>query len=216
MAFPPPPQPQPQPSPSGTIQSTPITIIGPQYSLPYPVDLACTRKVLSLTDGGFLVTDVNDTVIFKVKEKFFSVHDKRTLFDAAGNPVVTITEKVLSMHGRHFVYRGASTDEKDLICTVKQSKLLQWITTLDVFLANNTKMSVPDFKVKGSWSDRSCVIYAGESNNILAQMHQKTTIQSVFLGKDKFMVTVYPNIDYAFIISLIVVLDDINGEGESS
>ncbi|KAM7264714.1 hypothetical protein ACFE04_002397 [Oxalis oulophora] len=172
MAFPPPPQ--PQPSSSGTIQSTPITIIGPQYSLPYPVDLACTRKVLTLTNRGFLVTDVNDTVIFKVKEKFFSFRDKRTLFDAAGNPVVTVTEKVFFMNGRHFVYRGASTDEKDLICTVKQSKLFQWKTTLNVFLANNTKRSVPDFKVKQSWSGRSCVIYAGESNNILAQKAEES------------------------------------------
>lgn len=42
-------------------------------------------------------------------------------------------------------------------------------------------------------------------------MHKKTSIQSVLLGKDKFMVTVYPNIDYAFIVALIVILDEING-----
>ena len=44
-------------------------------------------------------------------------------------------------------------------------------------------------------------------------MHRKHTAQSILLGKDKFMVTVFPNIDYAFIISLIVILDAINSEG---
>lgn len=44
------------------------------------------------------------------------------------------------------------------------------------------------------------------------QMHKKQNIQSVLLGKDNFSITVYPNIDYAFIVALIVILDDINGE----
>lgn len=43
-------------------------------------------------------------------------------------------------------------------------------------------------------------------------MHKKQNIQSVLLGKDNFSITVYPNIDYAFIVALIVILDDINGE----
>lgn len=43
-------------------------------------------------------------------------------------------------------------------------------------------------------------------------MNKKQNIQSVLLGKDNFSITVYPNIDYAFIVALIVILDDINGE----
>lgn len=41
-------------------------------------------------------------------------------------------------------------------------------------------------------------------------MHKKHSVESILIGKDKFKVTVYPNIDYAFIVSLIVVLDAIN------
>lgn len=42
------------------------------------------------------------------------------------------------------------------------------------------------------------------------QMHKKHTVQSILIGKDNFTVTVYPNIDYAFIVALIVILDEIN------
>ncbi|PSS23862.1 Protein LURP-one-related like [Actinidia chinensis var. chinensis] len=90
--------------------------------------------------------------------------------------------------------------------------MFQVKTKLDVFLANNITEEVCDFKVKGTWSDRSCVIYAGESSNIVAQMHKKKSVQSVLLGKDKFMVTVYPHVDHAFIVALIVILDEINSD----
>lgn len=44
------------------------------------------------------------------------------------------------------------------------------------------------------------------------QMHRKHSVQSVMLGKDTFAVTVYPNVDYAFIVALIVILDEINDD----
>lgn len=47
------------------------------------------------------------------------------------------------------------------------------------------------------------------------QMHKELSMGSVLVGKDKFMVTVYPNIDYAFIVALIVVLDAINDDDDA-
>lgn len=44
------------------------------------------------------------------------------------------------------------------------------------------------------------------------QIHKRVTVGSYVLNKDRFTVTVYPNIDYAFIVARIVILDDINGD----
>lgn len=41
-------------------------------------------------------------------------------------------------------------------------------------------------------------------------MHKKHTAGSILLGKDTFGVTVYPNVDYAFITALVVILEEIN------
>ncbi|KAK3227447.1 hypothetical protein Dsin_007309 [Dipteronia sinensis] len=194
----------------------PVSIVGPQYCAPYPVDLAIVRKVMAITDGNFVVQDINGNILFKVKGAFMSIHDRHVLLDAAGKPLVTLRQKIMSAHDRWQVFRGESTDSKDLIFTAKRSSMIQFKTKLDVFLANNTKEDVCDFKVKGSWFERSCVVYAGESDTIVAQMHKKHTVQSILIGKDKFMVTVYPNIDYAFIIALIVILDAINKEDSGS
>ncbi|KAM1442313.1 hypothetical protein FF1_010045 [Malus domestica] len=189
-----------------------VAIISPHFCSPHPVDIAIVRKVLTITDGNFVVTDINDKIIFKVKGVRWSRHDRRVLLDTAGYPIVTLRKKLMSAHERWQVFRGDSKDSRNLIFSAKRSSLLQFNTKLDVFLAQNTAENAPDFRVKGSWFERSCTIYAGNSSTIIAQMHKKRTVASMLIGKDNFMVTVYPGIDYAFIVALIVILDEINSD----
>nr|XP_043636423.1 protein LURP-one-related 15-like [Erigeron canadensis] len=186
-------------------------IVGPKFLAPYPVDLTIVRKLMSLSDGNFGVTDVNGNIMFKVKAKHLSLRDRRVLLDASGIPVLSFQKKLISLHNRWVVFRGDSSDSKDIIFSAKQSSLVQFKTSLDVFLGNNEHGNC-DFKVKGSWFDRSCTIYAGDGRTIVAQMHKKHTVQSIALGKDTFAVTVYPNVDYAFIVALVVILHEINEE----
>ncbi|KAI9153330.1 hypothetical protein LWI28_009679 [Acer negundo] len=191
--------------------SAPISVVGPEFCTPYPLDLVIANKLLS--SRKFSVKDINGNSMYTVKGKLFSLHARKVLLDCAGNTIVTFTKKIRTMHNRWHAFKGKSTDSKDLLFTVKKSSLIQFKTKLDVFLANNTKEEVIDFQVKGSWSEYSCCIYLGESSTIVAQMHKHETVQSVVLGKDSFMVTVYPNIDHAFIVALIVILNEINGGG---
>ncbi|KAK8283450.1 hypothetical protein V6Z11_D08G092900 [Gossypium hirsutum] len=184
--------------------ATRVSVIEPEYCYPQPVDLAVVREVLTISEGKFAVSDINGNIMFKIKGKIFSIHDRRLLTDAAGNPVCTLRHKVW----------GESTEEKDLIFTVKRSSMIQLKTKLHVFLATNPKENVCDFKVEGSWLERSCIIYSGESNTILAQDAQEAQFESVLLGKDKFMVAVYPNVDYAFVVALIAILDGINHDDD--
>lgn len=78
--------------------------------------------------------------------------------------------QIMSAHDRWQIFRGGSVEAKDLIFSVKRSSMIQFKTKLHVFLANNTKEDVCDYRIEGSWSERSCVIYAGESNTVIAQV----------------------------------------------
>ncbi|PIA33943.1 hypothetical protein AQUCO_03900065v1 [Aquilegia coerulea] len=200
-------QPLPNPTPPLPLTSGPITVIGQQFCAPYPVDLTIAEKSMSIGEGNFTVTDVNGNIIFQVKGAMFSLFDKCVLRDVAGNPLVTLRQKTLTAHRRWEAYRGESTE---LLFSVKKSSIIQFATNLHVFLASNSSKDVCDFKIKGSWGERSCVVYQGNTENILAQMHKKHNIKSVLFGKDSFGVTVYPHIDYAFIVALIVILYEIN------
>ncbi|KAL3617418.1 hypothetical protein CASFOL_037739 [Castilleja foliolosa] len=186
----------------------PVAVISPIFCVRYPVELTIVRKMMKLSNGNFIVKDVNDNLMFKCEGKFFSLHDRHFLLDAAGKPIITFQQRILSAHKRWVAFRGESTDENDLLFSVKKSSVIQMTRKLDVFLASNTEERVCDFKIEGHWS--SCVIYAGDdTNNVIAEMHGNKSVGSVVFGKDKFGVTVYPNVDYAFIVALVVLLAEI-------
>ncbi|KAH8484760.1 hypothetical protein H0E87_026502 [Populus deltoides] len=189
----------------------PVVVIGPQYLAQYPVELAISTKLWTLGENNFKVSDINGTLIFEVMSKLLSLHDRRFLKDAAGNTLVNLSQKIMTMHRRWDAFRGESKEEKDLLFTTKKSKLFQFKTELDVFLGNN-KGKVPDFKVKGGYRESSCSVLLGDSNTMLAQMHRRHTLASTILETDRFGVTVYPNVDYAFIVALVVILDEINAD----
>ncbi|XP_055812733.1 protein LURP-one-related 15-like [Solanum dulcamara] len=201
-----------------TMANYPIAVIGPQYCAPHQVDLVISRKVKTLRHGDIVVSDMHGNFVFKVKGTTFGWHDKRVILDAADNPLITLKQKILSEHSRWNAFRGENRDDdKDFLFTIKMPSIFQWKTKLAVFLANNnSKEKDCDYLIKGSWSDRSCVIYAGDSSTVVAQMHKKITHKSLLIGKDNFMVTVYSNIDQAFIVSLIVILDAINVAGNEA
>uniref|UniRef100_A0A0E0LIP2 Protein LURP-one-related 15 n=1 Tax=Oryza punctata TaxID=4537 RepID=A0A0E0LIP2_ORYPU len=200
----------PAPAPMAAGPTEPVAVVGPQYCAPYVVPLTVTKKSISLTDGDFTVTDANDTVVLKVKGTLFSVRHRRVLLDAAGQPLLSMQEKILSMHNRWEVYRGDSAHSCDKLFTVKKSSMLQMMKTeMDIFLAGNTSEHVCDFKIKGSYFDRSSAFYLGNSNTIIAQMNRKHTAASVVLGRDVFSITVFPQVDYVFIAALVAILDDV-------
>ncbi|KAJ3669426.1 hypothetical protein LUZ60_011376 [Juncus effusus] len=202
----------PSSQPPPQMMTTPVAVVGQQFCAPYVVMLTVTKKAISLTDGDFVVSDVNGEVLMKVQGRFFSLRDRRVLCDAAGTPIISMKEKILSMHSRWNVFRGDSSDPNDLIFTVKKSHIFQFKTELDVFLAGNMAEQSCDFKIKASWLDRDCTFYLGNTDNIIALMSRQYTVKNVILGKDTFGITVYPNVDYAFVVAIIVILDEIHRE----
>ncbi|KAG5550711.1 hypothetical protein RHGRI_015611 [Rhododendron griersonianum] len=115
----------------------PVAIISRQFCAPYPVDITIASKLLTINKGNFTATDVNGNVMFRIKGRFFTLHGRHILLDAAGNPMLTLQHK----------------------------------------------------------------------------MHRNNIIHLPVIGRDSFSVTVYPNVDYAFIVALVVVLEEIHDEG---
>ncbi|KAK9154070.1 hypothetical protein Sjap_001550 [Stephania japonica] len=193
---------------------SPIAVIDRQFCAPNVVDLVVESKVTSsLTDDSFAVRDVNGNTLFKMKANLSSVRMRRALVDATGSPILSVQRKLLSTRDRWKVFKGDSKATEDLIFSVERSSTLQMKTNLNVFLASNTTEASCDFKIKGSWFDKSLTIYNGNTDTPIAQIHMKVTASSLMKGKDNFMVTVCPNVDYAFVVAVILILDAINREG---
>ncbi|CAN1758897.1 Protein LURP-one-related 15 [Linum perenne] len=117
------------------------------------------------------------------------------------------------------VFRGESTELKDLIFSSKtefpaaKDKKTR-APVMEVFLGglhdkqkNMTKEKVGcDFKVQGNLSKGSFIVHEGSADTIVAQQVNKIDGE----GKEKLVVRVYPNIDQAFMVALIVIMDTTN------
>lgn len=86
----------PPPEPSGGIVS-PVAVVAPHFCAPYVVQLAVKEKKVSLREGDFTITDTNGAVVVTVKGALISIHNRRRLLDAAGNPLLCLREKVLRL-----------------------------------------------------------------------------------------------------------------------
>ncbi|CAH2053824.1 unnamed protein product [Thlaspi arvense] len=70
-------------------------IVDQRFCAPYPVDIVIVRKLMRLTGGNFVITDVNGDMLFTVKDPVFGLHDKRILLDGSASPVLNMREKVV-------------------------------------------------------------------------------------------------------------------------
>ncbi|XP_019161289.1 PREDICTED: protein LURP-one-related 15-like isoform X2 [Ipomoea nil] len=183
----------------------PNAVISPNYCAPQPFQLSMKKKHYFLSSREYEVKDDKyGRFLFKVKRinSFFS--SKVVIYDAVGNPIVTLRPKVNSRRSRWQVFRGESKANTDIIFSARISSSFQFNRNLDVFLQNNIGEKICDFKMKASNSANTCDIY-GPSSLLIAQMKRK----GIFFGRNHFMVSVKPNVDYAFIVALIVILDEI-------
>ncbi|KAL4322115.1 hypothetical protein AHAS_Ahas14G0178200 [Arachis hypogaea] len=144
-------------------------------------------------------------LVFTAKTPSLTLREHRFLRDAYGNPILCLRRTLLGTD-KWKAFRGGSTSERDLIFTRERSSWFQLRTKLNVFLANNTS-GVCDFKIKASFSERSWVVYIAESDMVAAQIKKK--FGGIF-RREKFIVTVSSNVDYAFIVALIITFDSDN------
>ncbi|XP_039010679.1 protein LURP-one-related 10-like [Hibiscus syriacus] len=201
-----------------TADSDPIVVIGKKFIVPNPVELKIQQTVFTIAENYLDIVDDNGNPIFKVRDKLFSVHNRRVLFDAAGIPLVSLRQKISSVHRRWKVFRGESEGAVDFLFSVKKSSLIlrrmktRTATSLDIFLASNTSESRPDFKIIENWCRSNCTVFHGDT--IIAEMHKSQSVKSLVINADNYEITAYPNVDYAFIIALVVILDEINRNGD--
>ncbi|CAI9298906.1 unnamed protein product [Lactuca saligna] len=118
--------------------------------------------------------------------------------------------KSMTAHDGWYVFRGDSESKSDMIFTTKKHCVIQLFKSdVDVFLANKTSSkNVCDFKVEGSWSKRNCTIYMGDTSTTIAQMSKMQSSENIIkFVNEKFKVTISPNVDFAFVITMIAIVE---------
>ncbi|KAK8967657.1 Protein LURP-one-related 13 [Platanthera guangdongensis] len=180
-----------------------VAVVNPLFCVPYPIDLAFTSKSPNyVRTGGFTAVDSAGKVLFRAKNSFLGGFT--LLQDAAGNTLLTMKAKLMSMHGRWQVFAGDGTEVQDLLFNIKKSSYVQFHDEWVVYLAANTKEDECDFKIKGSYRKKNFTIYRGESSSVVAQLTKKHKLH-VLPKSQAFGATINPNCDYSFITALIAI-----------
>ncbi|KAI3703337.1 hypothetical protein L1987_73333 [Smallanthus sonchifolius] len=123
-----------------------------------------------------------------------------------------LREKSLTMHGRWNVFKGESKADSDMIFSAKTEHMIQFKTNVSMTLANKKNNSdACDLRLKGSWSEKNCTIYMGDSSTAIAQMHKPKTLK---YATEKFTVTIQPNMDYACVVALFAIVDAMENPDE--
>ncbi|ESW12152.1 hypothetical protein PHAVU_008G088800, partial [Phaseolus vulgaris] len=102
------------------------------YCAPHSVTLQIN------TEEGATYNEKDDR-LFYTDNSFFTIHNRRVLYDDEENPIVTLYSKTVSLHGKCKVFRGASTHSSELLFSVEKIKKSPGITKLNVFLAANNQ-----------------------------------------------------------------------------
>ncbi|OMO49990.1 hypothetical protein CCACVL1_30706 [Corchorus capsularis] len=184
-----------------------IEVVGHRFCVPYTMELLVKKKVQSFSKAHYDVYDTTGNVLLEIDGGVWNLQKKRVMKDPAGLPVITLREKPLSWRNQWVIHEGESSERNHLICSVQRSNALQIKNRLDVCLASNCnpKENGVDFRVTGSLTSLSFKVRRG--NSILAEVSHNFTWGSC-KGKETFKVKVYPEVDYAFIIALLVIVHE--------
>ncbi|KAJ0266229.1 hypothetical protein HA466_0002630 [Hirschfeldia incana] len=193
-------------TPVATSHNTNVAVVSDVFCCPYPIQLTVKKKCKGLSGAKLEVVDLNSNVVLRVDGPHDSFSKKRVLRDPAGYPLLTMREKLTSLHDGWTVHRGEGSDPTELMFTVKRSNALQWRARLDVFFQSHHLPG--NFSVVGTYFDDSAKVY--HSNAVIAEVKEKTTFGGFFKGKQDFVVRINPGVDYAFVVSLLVILNETN------
>ncbi|XP_076904172.1 protein LURP-one-related 10-like [Bidens hawaiensis] len=180
----------------------PFSLVGPKFIVPNPLEIIVNKY----PGRNLVITDVNHTILLKVKPNDTTFHCQLMLLDAHDNPIALLRQKTMSAHSTWNVFKGESKNESDLIFSTRTDHVLfNYKLNLNMTLANKTRSNGScDMRIKGDWAKGKVTIYMGNSSTAIAQMHKPQNVKYV---KDKFTVTIQPNMDYAGVVALFAIAD---------
>ncbi|XP_010534635.1 PREDICTED: protein LURP-one-related 14 [Tarenaya hassleriana] len=183
-----------------------ISVVGEQFCNPYPMELIVKRKVHNFSRDHYEVFDLSGNLLLQIEGQAWGFNRKRVMRDPAGFTILTMRQKGITLKNKWEVYGGDSKDREDMLFVARQTQAMTLKTSLDVFLPDNLKRAVCDFRASGGYSNISFKVF--KSDSLIAGVTHKFSWGSFCKGKYNFRVRVNPEVDYAFIVSLLVIVDD--------
>ncbi|KAG6546503.1 hypothetical protein Mapa_012052 [Marchantia paleacea] len=192
-------------------------IVSDAYTSPEESKLKVAKKLMDFNNGNFCFTNSDGDAIFKLEEKKVWLKELTILRDARDCPVASIQKKGLSFHDRYQVYEGETSKELFSLRDKFMSDGKE-----ETYVIELEGASEPTIEVKGDFVRRNYSIIH-DNQFVIADVAKSSSITSFFTGKNQYAVTIRPNIDQAFIATIVTIMEAIhnemkeeNGDGDKS
>ncbi|KAK9935705.1 hypothetical protein M0R45_022793 [Rubus argutus] len=186
-------------------------LVEPAFVFEEETLLTVSKTSLFFSGDGFSVYDRNAQIVFRVDSYRPDPHDRTelVLMDPHGRCLLTVRRKRPSLHHRWEGFVGERTEGQKPIFSIRRSSIIgQSSVTVEVF-----SDPLEEYHIEGSFAQRCCKIFNGEKEPV-AEIRRKVDVSTnVVLGKDAFSLVLKPGFDGAFAMGLVLVLDQINGDG---
>ncbi|GMI87331.1 hypothetical protein like AT3G56180 [Hibiscus trionum] len=183
-----------------------VKVVGERFCMPYRLELLVKKKLQSFSNCHYQVFDATGNLLLQVDGGVWKFHKKRVITDPAGLPVATLRSKTLSWKHQWVIHEGESSERDHFLCCVQQSNAIRIKNNHDVYLKE--KEEGRDFHVSASLASLSFKVNRGDT--VIAEVNHQFTWGSC-KGKQTFKVKVYPDVDYAFIVALLVIMNENDG-----
>ncbi|XP_052171936.1 protein LURP-one-related 8 [Diospyros lotus] len=189
--------------------------------------LTVWKKSLLLNCDGYTVFDAKGNLVFRVDNYAAASKAKNTheiiLMDAAGNSLVTIRRKRLSVSDNWLVYDG-ETAVNPILSARKHMSLLNTKSLAHVSSCcggggkGSSSSSSPSskkamYEIKGSYAERRCTLYDGDMKAV-AEIMPKEAVGGLAFRGDVFRLVVQPEIDSAVAMAIVILLDQMFGSSK--
>jgi len=175
--------------------------------------LTVWKKSLVFGCSGFTVFNSSGNLEFRVDNYPSDPKDEVLLMDAAGRALLTMRRKRLSLQNEWQGFPGEFRDAQNPLFVVRRASLrISSKNTAEVYVRSSAKSKKPSYRVEGCYAERSFTLL-NSFNEVVAEVKPKQVRSDIRLGGDVFNLTVRPGYNQAFVMGLIIVLDEIMPSG---
>jgi len=177
--------------------------------------LTVWKKSLVFSCNGFTVFDSSGDLVYRVDSYSSDPEDEVLLMDAAGIALLTMRRKRLSLQNEWQGFLGEFSDAQKPLFVVRRapSLLISTRSLAEVYVRSSAKSKkkkkpYSQYRLEGCYAKRSFTLL-NNFNEVVAEVKPKQVRSDIRLGADVFNLTVRPGYDQAFVMGLIIVLDQI-------
>jgi len=166
------------------------------------------EKIASLSGDSFDIKDAAGSTRYKVDANFLTAHQRKRLIGASGEALLGLSQSQLSLRDRMTVTDSTGRPAVTLLRRgfmpgAGHSTVFAWWGT-------KTDEVAPFLEIKAGllkW-DFKLTEVGGEKRPVATVKRDVATVKNFFTDRDDFTLWVEPNYDCAFLVMVVVVLDE--------